>query len=461
MGNQGNTRTAMPLSRLHSQAKACAEMVELCLCRALLEGAPADRSLRQVFYANRQLGSRDRRLISETLFAVLRWWGWLRQLAPKDFQQALEDKKSGLPENIALDWSRVLVGAWLLESPKQPPEALQAWIEQIKPSPIRLAFAGQDEGWQQKSLCLKPLFTPEKTPELELNGLLPDWVLAEMEPAAAADPELLLNCLQKRPPLWFRAQVKDLPGLCRQLAEQGVNVTAHAKMPEALRCLESSVNLHTLESFKRGHFEIQDLASQNVALICDPKPGQQWWDACAGAGGKTLHLAFLMQGKGSVTASDIRKYKLDELKLRARRASFPNIRCKHWKGKQMPVWNARFDGVLVDAPCSCSGTWRRNPDARWTSSRDEIADFVALQKQLLQNAAPALKPGGVLVYATCSMFQAENQGLIHEFLRCNPDFELSPFVSPLDQVASEGMRQIWHWQGDCDAMFVAKLKKRR
>lgn len=461
-GAMSNTAriTAMPFSRLRSQARACAEIVEYCLCRSLLGGNAADRSLRQAFYANRQLGARDRRLISETLFGVLRWWGWLRLLAPSAFVQALHSKQDNLPEGLQLDWSRVLLGARLLEAAEQAPVAVQIWAEQIELDLQQLKFAEPNSNWEQKRLCLKALFPPGKAPVLDRNMLLPDKVLAQLAPEEAVDPELLLQYLQTRAPLWFRAQVRNVPELCRQLAEQGVRVSVHAQMPQALRCQESSVNLQALTGFRRGHFEVQDLASQNVALICDPKPGQQWWDACAGAGGKTLHLASLMRGKGSVIASDIRKFKLDELKLRARRAGFPNIRYKHWKGKELPVWAGRFDGVLVDAPCTCSGTWRRNPGARWSSNTD-INEFTTLQKQLLHSAAPALKPGGILVYATCSMFQAENQDVVTDFLQRNPDFELSAFSCPLDGAASDGMRQIWHWEGDCDAMFIARLQRRK
>ena len=449
----------MPLHRLQTQAAVCAEIVLQTLSQSLLAGKPADRCLKDAFYANRQFGSRDRRLISETLFAVLRWWGWLRRLAPKPFVEAWEKRRDCLEDIPASHWYRALVGAWLLESPDEVPQAVHFWAESLKPADLDLNFTSPGASWQEKWRSLVPLLYPAKNPQGDLLELVPDWALALPSAEENIDWSELIGWLQKRPPLWLRAQISDVDWLCRDLKEQGAQARPHAKMKYALRCEAGSLNLRSMTTFRQGDFEIQDLASQCVGLICDPQPGEQWWDACAGGGGKTLHLAWLMQGKGSVMASDIRLHKLDELKLRARRAQFPNIRCKEWKGKEMPKWGARFDGVLVDTPCSCSGTWRRNPDARWNSHPDELPEFTRLQKQLLDNAAAAVKPGGTLVYSTCSMFRAENQDIVEAFLAENPQFALCPFVCPLDERPCDGMRQIWPRTGDCDAMFTAKMKR--
>ena len=146
-----------------------------------------------------------------------------------------------------------------------------------------------------------------------------------------------------------------------------------------------------------------------------PKPGERWFDPCAGAGGKTLHIAQLMMRKGTVVAGDIREEKLNDLRLRARRAGFPNITAKAhnggvWKGKHL------FDGILVDAPCSCSGVWRRNPGAQWKLTPEDLDDLSATQLKILENYAAALRTGGVMVYATCSLFDRENSAVVKEFL---------------------------------------------
>jgi 16S rRNA (cytosine967-C5)-methyltransferase len=166
-----------------------------------------------------------------------------------------------------------------------------------------------------------------------------------------------------------------------------------------------------------------------------------------------------MNSKGTVVASDIRTHKFDDLRRRARRAGLSNIRTKEWKGKALPKKMTGYDGVLVDAPCSCSGTWRRNPDARWTTQRADVIELAELQLSLLTNAATAVRKDGTLVYATCSMFTRENDHVVQTFLRENQQFQLDPFKNPLDGTLTDGTLQIWPWDSDCDAMFVARMKR--
>src|SRR5262249_51214626 len=157
-------------------------------------------------------------------------------------------------------------------------------------------------------------------------------------------------------------------------------------------------DVHHLPAFERGALEIQDLAAQAVALGCDPDPGDRWWDVCAGAGGKALHLATLMGGKGVVVATDVNAARLKEAARRARRSPLRNVTTKLWDGRRVAGKPRSFDGVLVDAPCSAIGTWRRNPDARWTTTRDAISRLGEIQSQILDAAAPGVRPGGTLFY---------------------------------------------------------------
>jgi 16S rRNA (cytosine967-C5)-methyltransferase len=135
-----------------------------------------------------------------------------------------------------------------------------------------------------------------------------------------------------------------------------------------------------------------------------------------------------------------------------------NIHCRAWDGRRLGRRQATFDGVLVDAPCTCSGTWRRNPDARWSTRPEEVTEMAELQARLLANAASGVKPGGVLVYATCSLFEAENGAVVREFLARREDYRLEPFGHPLTGRDTPGWTCIWPWEGDCDAMFVARLR---
>ncbi|UKI31629.1 MAG: RsmB/NOP family class I SAM-dependent RNA methyltransferase [Lentisphaeria bacterium] len=228
--------------------------------------------------------------------------------------------------------------------------------------------------------------------ECRLADLVPKWVADALPPEFPFDR--FLDDLRRRPPMWLRAQCDDPGKLAEELAQAGLSVRRHERIPTALRVEDPRVNLHTLESFRRGDFEVQDLASQCIGLTAAPRPGEQWLDACAGAGGKSLQLADLMKRRGTVVACDVRSYKLDDLRLRARRAGFPNIITREWDGKPFRGKQAgRFDGVLVDAPCSCSGVWRRNPDGRWTLRPEEPAETADLQLKILSAAAPAVRPG--------------------------------------------------------------------
>lgn len=447
----------LPPNRLETQARVCAQAVVDTLNESLLGGKPADRCLKDTFYANRQFGSRDRRLISETLFALLRWWGWLQHLAPPAFVQAWQNQAPGwnLPGK---EWYKCLYAAWLLDNPGEMPPAAALWGTAAADRSAERSRTAQPS-LAERSRVLKPLLPHGLS--LSPSQLVPEWTFQYLAPEENISEEQLLPWLQKRPPVWLRAQTSDVEWLQQELADDDIPTSRHERLQYALKIERSSNrNFRNQVNFKAGDFEVQDLASQAVAHICAPRPGEQWWDACAGGGGKTLHLAWLMQGKGSVLATDIRLHKLQELKLRARRAQFPNIRCKEWKGKAMPTFRGRFAGVLVDTPCTCSGTWRRNPDLRWTARAGEVADFVKLQLQLLSHAAEAVAPGGTLVYSTCSMFRQENQGVVEEFLRLNSAFALAPFTCPVSGRECPGYKQLWPWDGDCNAMFTAKFQRR-
>ncbi len=468
MMDTGSARNEMAAARVETQARVCAAAVLNVLRRTLLEHRPADRCLRDEFYGNRQFGSRDRRLISETLFSLLRWWGWLWRLAPDDFTNAWRESLVGktgfaLPygqecpfDMEAADWLPALAAAWLMENRTADlPEAVALWRRQCGlPRQILAGPSGE-------TLAERRAFLSLWNDSLALSDeeLLPDWFYASAGLQSSESKARVLEWQQRRAPVWLRAQISDPGWLAEQLRAAGLETERHPSMGYALRIKNGTANLRGLETFRNGDFEIQDISSQCVGLVCAPAPGEQWWDACAGGGGKTLQLAWMMAGKGSVLATDIRVHKLEELKLRARRAGFPNIRCKEWKGKPMPVFRDRFDGVLVDAPCSCSGTWRRNPGARWTTTLADVQECSLLQRQLLENASPAVRPGGTLVYATCSLLPSENQDVVSGFLAGHPEFALEPFVCPLTGEEVPGQTQLQPWMGDGDAMFIARFRK--
>jgi len=199
------------------------------------------------------------------------------------------------------------------------------------------------------------------------------------------------------------------------LLEEKIKTQTIAKYPDAL-VLDERANVFSTESFQRGWFEVQDAASQAVAPFTQVAPGMRVIDACAGAGGKALHLAAMMGNKGQLIALDIHNYKLRELKRRAKRAGAHNIETRHIdNNKVIKKLHGSSDRVLLDAPCSGLGVLRRNPDAKWKLNPDFIDRVVAEQQQILTQYAHMVKPGGKLIYVTCSILPQENEEQIAAF----------------------------------------------
>jgi 16S rRNA (cytosine967-C5)-methyltransferase len=232
-----------------------------------------------------------------------------------------------------------------------------------------------------------------------------------------------LRSLQREPKLWLRARRGQGEMLARKLSGAEVSPL----LPDAL-VFNGETDLFKTPEFHAGEFEIQDIASQVVGRLCSPLPGETWWDACAGEGGKTLHLSDLMQNQGLLWASDRAEWRLKILKRRTGRAKVFNYRSVFWDGGAKLPTKTKFDGVLVDAPCSGIGTWQRNPQARWTTTPNDVRELSEIQRKLLANVAPSVKPGGKLIFSVCTLTRAETVEVMEYFNASRPDFE--PLVLP-------------------------------
>ncbi len=208
-----------------------------------------------------------------------------------------------------------------------------------------------------------------------------------------------------------------------------------------------------------GKYEVQDIASQAVALIAAPETGADWWDACAGAGGKALQLADLIGRSGKVFATDVREEALKECKKRSRADGISNVRIQLHNLAEDAPFTKEFDGVLVDAPCSGWGTWSRSPDARWRSDPRDPAQKRNLQLRMLKNATACVKSGGLLVFAVCTFTKEETVEVTKRFLADHSTFSLEPFEHPLTGEATDGALQIWPWDGPGDGMYIARFRK--
>jgi 16S rRNA (cytosine967-C5)-methyltransferase len=265
-----------------------------------------------------------------------------------------------------------------------------------------------------------------------------------------------LLSLQTPPTLWLRAK----RGTGKQLANSlGDCVRGKDLLSDALE-YHGDEDLFRSPEFHAGEFEVQDIASQVVGLLCAPQPGETWWDACAGEGGKLLHLSDLMENKGLIWASDRSERRLARLRQRAARAGAFNYRVAAWDGSAKLPTKTKFDGVLIDAPCSGVGTWQRNPHARWTTTLEDVRELAAIQQRLVSNAAAAVKPGGKLIYAVCTLTRAEAGAVADSCSRQLSGFALNPLPAWPSELP-EASARIWIWPQTCrgNGMFVVAWKR--
>ena len=407
---------------------------------------PADRIVGEYFRANKKHGSKDRRVIRESLFALFRWWGWLRKV-----HTSTEQDES---------WFAALAMVAELEQHSWS-QFSEAWREFANQSN---QFSIVSSTTAMPTVVDKCQYVQQSFTDMAFNprDLLPLWFW-DITDINAIDELALIEAMSSRPPIWGRAQNCTAQQLCTQLQSESIEASTSEFFNDTVNLGHKSINLNGIKAYLNGQLEIQDLGSQVIGQICAPQSDDNWWDTCSGAGGKSLQLRSLMltqddKGLGSITASDIRRKPLEELGKRAKRAGFNGISTSPWKDESLPVAAESFDGVLVDAPCSCTGTWRRNPDMRWLDDVSVVNDKQALQLDILSRSAKAVKLDGQLVYATCSLSPVENEQVVKQFLSLHPQFTIQQLSHPFTGRAAT-MLTVWPQDADTDGMFVAKMRR--
>jgi 16S rRNA (cytosine967-C5)-methyltransferase len=318
------------------------------------------------------------------------------------------------------------------------------WLDERKPIRERIE--------QALGLAERYALKPESFTDAELIArAVPGWL-----PTVMTVTGPWVRALQREPSLWLRARRGRGGALAGRLGD--CRVFGAGALADALEYHGHSDLFRTSE-FHAGEFEVQDLNSQAVGLICAPRPGETWWDACAGEGGKTLHLSELMENRGLIWATDRVAWRLARLKRRAARAGVFNYRAAAWDGGPRLPTKTKFDGVLVDAPCSGIGTWHRNPHARWTTTAGDVKELSEVQQQILQHAAVGVKPGGKLVYAACTLADLETTGVTRGFEEQCSQFKRLAVSNPLTP-GSPPSELLFLWpqesggNGMCVAMWV-------
>ncbi len=356
------------------------------------EGRYADKVVEKVLKRDKRWGSRDRKFIAETIYEMVRWKRLYNEIAGTKEHYTNEN----LWKNFTV-WS-VLKG-----------HALPDW-KQFEGTPTRKIKGKFDE--LQKIRKFKESI-PDWLDELGMKEIGEKWDAEIHELNQPAKVILRVNTLKTN-----RQQLKKL--LLADSIETEILKT-HANT----LVLTERKNVFLTDAFKKGMFEVQDASSQMVAPFLEVEPGHRVIDTCAGAGGKTLHLAALMQNKGQIIALDIYGNKLKELKRRAKRAGAHNIETRAIESsKTIKKLKNSADRVLIDAPCSGLGVLKRNPDAKWKLQPEFIENIKKTQSEILETYSKLVKVGGKLVYATCSIFPSENEMQIEKFLKNNSDFKL-------------------------------------
>ena len=379
------------------------------ILEALAEkGRPADQVASIYFKNRRYIGSKDRRWIAESVWRVLR-------------RQSRLDWLLNSVDVSPIDARARVLADLVIEGGTMPDAEMFQGVHAATP-PDAL------DRRMMERLCKQSLF--HRDMPLWVKGEYPEWVEPRLQQAFGDDFLREIGAMRDEAPMDLR--VNTLKATREQaiaaLAAEGIVAIPTPHSPLGLR-LNRRVALVQVNAWRTGLVEVQDEGSQLVALLADVKPGMAVVDYCAGAGGKTLALAAAMGNSGRLIACDVAEWRVDRAQDRLRRAGVHNVTRRVISGES-DKWIKRnaaaFDRVLVDAPCSGSGTWRRNPDAKWHMTPEDIAEITVSQATILKSAARLVKPGGRLIYATCSVFVEENEAQVETFLAANANFQPVP-----------------------------------
>lgn len=368
----------------------------------------ADKVIEKVLKQNPKWGARDRRFIAETTYDIVRWYRLLK------FVTNTEDNNY---------W--MLLGAWCALNEHEIPD----WDEFKEVNRKQILKRYEEARQSIADFESIPDWLHEQGMQ-ELGRIWPEELKALNEEASVV---LRVNTLKIN-----RRELIDA------LAEQEVETDINPGYKDAI-ILKRRQNVFLLPEFKAGLFEVQDAGSQAIAPFLQAEPGMRVIDACAGGGGKSLHLAALMENKGKIISMDTEEWKLNELKLRARRAGVGNIEIRWIENtKTIKRLDKAADRVLLDVPCSGLGVLKRNPDAKWKLTPEFIENVKRVQAGILNDYATMVKQGGKLVYSTCSIMPSENEKQVENFLKHNSNFAL------------EEERMIWPSHG-FDGFYMARF----
>jgi 16S rRNA (cytosine967-C5)-methyltransferase len=395
--------------------------------------APADAQLREFFRDNRNLGHRDRALVADTVYAALRRRRLLEHLTP-----------NATPREMAL--------------------ATLVKLQGVGVSQIEAVLRGEEREWLARLKAQDIDALPDG-----IRADLPDWVMERLR-RGMKDAEILElgRGLQQAAPLDLRVNSLKAPreAVLDRLAYDEIEARPTRHSPLGVRLKEKpALNQHPM--FLDGAVEVQDEGSQILGLLVEPRRGEMVVDFCAGAGGKTLQMGAAMNSTGRLYAFDVSDKRLANLAPRLKRSGLSNVfpqRIANENDAKVKRLRGKIDRVLVDAPCTGLGTLRRNPDLKVRQTVEGLGELNAKQRSILAAAASLVKPGGRLVYGTCSLLAEENEDIVREFLAANPEFKLVPAKGILEKqgIKLAGTDEYLHLYPhihDTDGFFAAVMER--
>jgi len=370
----------------------------------------------ELLFKTYEVNKFDRKIVAENVYEIIRWW------------RLLIEVNSANPSMQDANIARIIGINLVRKGNKLPPHD---WMKNLNVNTI----AKKLEEKIQVPAC---------------KHSLPDWLEEKGEKELGTNWDSTMEALNSHYKQCLRVNTlkTTIVEVAADFDEHEMEFSTSALSDDAI-ILDEFEEIFRHPFFKQGKIEIQDVGSQHVAYFSQVKPGMRVIDACAGAGGKTLHLAARMKNKGKIIALDIQPYKLEELKTRCKRAGVENVEAKFLENnKVVKRLKDTADLVLIDAPCSGLGVLKRNPDIKWKLHKEELEEIITIQKDILQRYSSMVKKGGKLVYVTCSVFPSENEMRVTDFIQANPEFELEE-----EKNISPGIPE-------SDGFYMARLKRK-
>jgi 16S rRNA (cytosine967-C5)-methyltransferase len=411
------------------------EAIVHALAIVLPARAPADQQLRQFFRDNSRLGSGDRAVVADTVYAALRRRRLLEAVTP-----------DATPREIAL--------------------AALVKLQGVGVSQIESVLKGDEKAWLS---ALKAGNLDDQP--FEIRADLPDWVIARLRRQLDdASILALARGMHQSAPLDLRVNTMKAPreAVLDRLDYDNIGAVPSRFSPIGVRLKEKpALNRHPM--FLDGAVEVQDEGSQILGLLVEPRRGEMVVDFCAGAGGKTLQMGAAMNSQGRLYAFDVSDARLTNLAPRLKRSGLSNVfpqRIANENDAKVKRLRGKIDRVLVDAPCTGLGTLRRNPDLKWRQDEKGLAELNAKQTAILAAAASLVKPGGRLVYGTCSLLHEENEDIVEAFLAAHPDFRVVPVTEVLQRLnlkiaGSDKYLHLFPHVHETDGFFAAVMEREK